>query len=77
MRFPEVDLSDQRRSHKSGPFLRFFLIKLQFCIVILLGCSSGAPGPIMAHAEKSTKNTPFRRLIRWTLADFSFLIRGW
>src|SRR5215469_11688778 len=42
MRSPEADLSDQRRSHTSGPRLRFFLIKLQFCIAILLHRSSGA-----------------------------------
>jgi hypothetical protein len=32
MRFPEMDLSDQRSSQTSGPRFRFFLIKLQFCI---------------------------------------------
>jgi hypothetical protein len=42
MRFLDADLSDQRRRHTSGPRLRFFLIKLQFCIVILRDRGRGA-----------------------------------
>jgi hypothetical protein len=66
MRFPETDLSDQRRSHTAGPRLRFFLIKLQFCIVILRDRNSGA-GKMFAerdrhwHAENRTKIIALRR----------------
>lgn len=41
MRRPESDLSDQRRSHTSGPRFRFFIIKLQRCILILRNRSCG------------------------------------
>jgi hypothetical protein len=69
-----VDLSDQRRSHTSNPRLRFFLSKLQFCILILRDRSSGA-GKMFTDQEPSIARTKLNNLILLRIQEKTALWR--